>query len=428
MRIHLATLGCRLNEAEIATWSRQFSARGHQIVPAADQAELMIVNTCAVTNEAVAKSRKLIRRARRNNPQAKLVITGCYATREDTASPQTLEIDLLVPNEDKDRLVEIASQRLDLHSMPEAATRPGEDPIFPERRHRAFVKIQDGCRYRCSFCVVTLARGEERSRNVDEIVHEVQGLARQGVREVVLTGVHVGGYGQDLGSDLGALLRRLLTDTDMARIRLGSLEPWDVPDDFWPLFADSRFMPHLHLPLQSGADSVLRRMSRRCRTADFEALVDRARTQVPDLNLTTDVIVGFPGETDEEWARTLAFVERVGFGHLHIFTYSPRSGTKAATMPGQVEASVKRQRSRDLHDLGARMKRETLQRYTNRDFPVLIEGTSAQEGIWVGYTPNFLRVHLAAGADTGLENEIRPVRLESVSECGEALLGRLLET
>jgi threonylcarbamoyladenosine tRNA methylthiotransferase MtaB len=294
--------------------------------------------------------------------------------------------------------------------------------VFARGRQRAFIKIQDGCRYQCTFCVTTRARGAERSRPAAEICDEINRLTAGGIREVVLTGVHAGGYGSDLGDSLTGLLQRVLRETEVPRIRLGSLEPWDLPDAFLQLFDDQRLMPHLHLPLQSGADSVLKRMARRCKRAEFARMVDSARQALPELNVTTDIIVGFPGETDDEWRQTLDFVERIGFGHLHIFAYSPRAGTRAAEMPDQVPAEVKRARSRELHSLGQRMKRDLLAAQLGRTRPVLMEGMRRDErgAFTAGFTPNYLPVRLR-GADTGLVNQTLQVRLESLTSDREAL-------
>jgi len=421
MKVFLQALGCRLNEAELETWSRDCRERGFALTKEAEQADLVVINTCAVTAESVRKSRQLVRRSQRSNPQAKLVVSGCYASLEPEKAVAELGVDLLVPNSDKDRLVEIATEQLDLRVMPEAATEPGENTLLSRGRQRAFIKVQDGCRYRCAFCIVTRARGEERSRRIGEIVNEIQQLYALGTREVVLAGVHLGGYGSDTGSSLRTLIEAVLNDTDMPRIRLGSLEPWELPDGFWSLFENPRLMPHLHLPVQSGADSVLRRMSRRCRTADFAALVTRARQTSAVFNITTDIIVGFPGETDDEWQQTLAFAEQIRFGHIHIFAYSPRTGTKAASMAGQLDRAVKRARSQQLHEVAERSRIATLQQFCGQEFDVLIEGnpddgTTAQL-TWYGYTPNYLRVEVKAPYDRNLENRI--VRVETTGLNGD---------
>ena len=426
MRIHLKTLGCRLNEAEIEAWSRDFQALGHELTQELNHADLVVVNSCAVTGEAVRKSRKLIRRAQRNNPAAKLVVTGCYASLDPAGSSG---IDLIVNNRDKDRLVEIVSKQLNLHAMPEMATEPGENSLLARGRQRAFIKVQDGCRHRCTFCVVTLARGEERSRPAAEVVDEINQLHADGLLEVVLTGVHIGGYGSEIGSSLFQLIQTILEETRIPRIRLGSVEPWDLPENFWSLFENDRLMPHLHLPLQSGADSVLRRMARRCSSADFRQLVEQARQRVPGFCVTTDIMVGFPGETEEEWQQTLAFVGQMQFSHLHIFSYSPRPGTKAAELPGQISKAQQKERSQALYALGQQLKQANQQANLGLELPVLIESkteTNEKTAIWSGYTPNFLRVALRAPAGAALENQIRQVRLETLSEAGDHITASLL--
>jgi threonylcarbamoyladenosine tRNA methylthiotransferase MtaB len=388
----------------------------------AEEADLLVVNTCAVTEEAVRKSRKLLGRASRQNPNARLVVSGCYASLDPGASAEAQGVDLVIDNRDKDRLVEIVSRELDLKTMPQAALEPDTTGLLERGRQRAFIKVQDGCRYRCTYCIVTLARGEERSRPAAEVINEINRLHREGIQEVVLTGVHIGGYGSELGSDISSLIRQVLAETDIPRLRIGSIEPWDLPAHFWSLFQNPRFMPHLHLPLQSGSDSVLRRMARRCRSDEYRELIRQARAEVPDFNVTTDIIVGFPGETEAEWQQTLDLVEEIGFGHLHIFAFSPRQGTKAADLSNPVSREIKRQRSEALHGLGERMKRSTLAGYIGRAMPVLIEGSG--ENGWAGYTPNFLRVQLAPMPGVSLENRIVEVELTGLADDDQQLLGR----
>ena len=236
------------------------------------------------------------------------------------------------------------------------STEPGEISLFTRGRQRAFIKVQDGCRYRCTFCIVTVARGEEKSRPVQDVVDEIIALHQQNINEIILTGVHLGGYGSDLGLNLVDLIKAILTETDVPRIRLGSLEPWELTEDFYQLFDNPRIMPHLHLPLQSGSDTVLRRMARRCKTEEFANIVSHLRQINPSFNITTDIIVGFPGETEEEWQESLEFIRHVGFGHIHIFTYSPREGTKASTLSNPVQEPIKKQRSQQLHQLGDEMR------------------------------------------------------------------------
>jgi threonylcarbamoyladenosine tRNA methylthiotransferase MtaB len=423
MRIHLKTLGCRLNEAELETWSRDFQAQGHHLIDDPEQADLLVVNTCAVTAEAVRKSRKLLGRSQRQNPNARLVVSGCYATLDPGATAQLAGVDLVVRNQDKERLVELVSQELNLKVMPEQAIEQPFTGLLERGRQRAFIKVQDGCRYRCTFCIVTLARGAERSRPAGEIIQEINRLSSEGIQEVVLTGVHLGGYGSDQDSNLHALINQVLAETDLPRLRVGSLEPWDLPEGFWQLFENPRCMPHLHLPLQSGADSVLRRMARRCKTQEYRQLLEQARQQVPDFNVTSDIIVGFPGETAAEWQQTLDFVAEIGFGHLHIFAYSPRQGTKAAQLADPVSRELKRQRSEALHELGQRMKRQTLEQQLGRTLPVLVEG-SIQTG-WSGYTPNYLRVEISTDSPQDLSNRIVDIEMTGLNARGDQLLGKV---
>jgi threonylcarbamoyladenosine tRNA methylthiotransferase MtaB len=423
MRVNLKTLGCRLNEAELETWARQFQAEGHAIVDETEEADLVVFNSCAVTGDAVRKSRNLLRKAARENPTAKLVLSGCYATlnREEA---EGLGVDLVVGNADKNRLVEIARRELDIPTMPAISTEPDGSALFRLGRHRAFVKVQDGCRYRCTYCIVTVARGEERSRAIGDIIDEINAVHADGLREAVLTGVHLGGYGSDSGSNLTELIGSILTHTDIPRLRLGSLEPWDIPEAFVKLFENPRLMPHLHLPLQSGSDTVLKRMARRCRTAEFTALLKSLRDAVPDIHISTDLIVGFPGETEAEWAETLGFVEAVGFGHIHIFSFSPRAGTAAADMANPVLGEVKKARSQELHQVAERQKQAMLQRFVGREFPVLWEGAkTGKDGRTeiYGYTPNYLKVGMAAPDGAALSYRITPAWLVAVADMEDHL-------
>ena len=419
MQVFLTTLGCRLNEAELAGWSRDFRVRGHRVVSDPNRAQVMVVNTCAVTGEAARKSRKLVNSLHRQNPSASLVLTGCFAELEPERAASVAGVDLLIGNRDKDQLVERVLEELDIATMPGLASGPEGSHVYGHAgRTRGFIKVQDGCRHRCTFCIVTVARGDERSRTIDELVAEVAGLRAAGLQEVVLTGVHLGGYGSDLGCDLHTLVEAILARTDIPRLRLSSLEPWDLPDGFFSLWQNPRLMPHLHLPLQSGSDRVLRQMGRRCSTSAFAALVAEARATIPGLTVTTDVIVGFPGETGSEWAETVDFVRRIGFAHIHIFSYSPRQGTAAARLTGQVSGPDKRERSRQLQGVALDMKRAHLSQFLSQVRPVLWEGRGQDQGDgscrWSGYTDNYLRVDTIVAAATGLENRITEARLDRI--------------
>ena len=373
MQVHLKTLGCRLNEAELETWARQFRQLGHEITADPDDADLLVINTCAVTEEAVRKSRRLIKRVQNHNPQAKLVVSGCYASLNPDEINTIPGIDLLVNNREKDRLPALVNAQLTDTTMPAVATEPGENLLFSRGRQRAFIKVQDGCRYRCTFCIVTRARGEERSRPLDDIIEEIDALHASGIRETVITGVHLGGYGSDLDINLYDLVSAILERTSIPRLRLGSLEPWDIPDNFWQLFQNRRLLPHLHLPLQSGTDTVLRRMARRCKTRDFSALVTSAREQVPGINITTDIIVGFPGETDDEFETLLEFVREARFEHLGVFTYSHEEGTPAAALNDDVPAEAKEERRERLMALQQPISLAKNEALVGRSLDVLVE-------------------------------------------------------
>jgi threonylcarbamoyladenosine tRNA methylthiotransferase MtaB len=426
LRVQLLTLGCRLNEAELEEWALCFQRRGLHIVGNADPADLVVINTCAVTQQAVRKSRQLLRRCHRANPGARLIVSGCLAALEGTSLAREAGVDLVVGNPDKDRLVEIALATLAIPSMPELAITNVASPIFTRGRQRAFIKVQDGCRYQCTFCITTQARGEERSRPAAEVIEAINRLHHTGIQEVVLTGVHLGGYGSDTGDALTGLVARLLAETEIPRLRLGSLEPWDLTDDFWSLFADSRLMPHLHLPLQSGSDAVLRRMARRCKTAEFARLVEQGRALIPNLNLTTDIIVGFPGEGADDWRLTLDFAEAMRFGHIHVFNYSPRAGTVAARLPGQVDAVIKKQRCQELQSLAVRIKVKVLESQIGTRARVLCEGApEATTGATrFGYTPNYLPVHVAVDYPAITGNRLIDVILTGLAADGQALLGQ----
>ena len=399
MRVNLQSSGCRLNEAELQGWASDFEVRGYVVTRCVEEADVVVVNTCAVTGEAGRKSRQMIRRARKDNPRAKLVVSGCHATLEPHKTLQIEGVDLVVPNRDKDALVAAVHAALRLPDVPAA----DESALFRRGRCRAFIKVQDGCRWRCRYCIVTVARGAERSMPVGRIVEQINRQVDCGVREVVLTGVHLGGYGDDIGSSLYALTRSILADTGVRRLRFGSLEPWDLHEDFFSLFADERVMPHLHLPLQSGSDTVLKRMARRCRRHDFASLTEAARAAVAGFNITTDIIAGFPGESEAEWQESLDFVGSIGFGHVHVFPFSAREGTGAAGLPDKVPHAVIRRRARQLRQLSEQMRCDFMRQNEGRVCEVLLEEhrRTLPDGSFVcsGYTRNYLRVEYVTDHD-----------------------------
>jgi len=432
MRVYLETLGCRLNFSEIERLARELSTRGHHVVQAPGDADVCVLNTCAVTATAEAKSRARARALARANPRARLAITGCYATLAPDTVQQLPQVRLVVDNRAKERLADLLTSWADEFpdQLTDTALQPDRSP-FAATRTRAFVKVQDGCNNHCTFCIVTVARGKERSRPLSAVVSEINTLVAEGYQEVVLTGVHLGAYGRDLGTDLASLIRAILHQTHLPRLRLSSLEPWDLGPEFFNLWreGEGRLCPHLHLPLQSGCDATLRRMARRYTSTSYARLIEHARERIPDLTITTDIIVGFPGETEEEFQQSLRFVESIGFAHLHVFPYSPRPGTAAARMQGQVPEAIKRERSAVMRELDARSGRAVRRAQLGQIRPVLWEGDgqSTLEGdqhVWAGLTDNYLRVLTVVPSSVNLHNQITPVRLDRLE--GDALWGEVL--
>ncbi len=411
MRVYLESLGCKLNQCERDTLARQFAQAGHTVVSRPEEAELCVVNTCAVTHVAAGKSRRRFNLLRRLNPDARLVATGCYTGLEENG----LQADMIVTNEHKFELVAL----VEAHFGSPPVIAPAYPP--PVSRTRPLVKIQDGCDNACTYCIVHILRGPQRSRPRDEILAEVEELVRQGYQEVVLTGVHIGAYGSDCGDDLAGLVQAILNRTPLARLRLSSIEPWDLNPEFFALWQDPRLCRHLHLPLQSGCDATLQRMERRYTTAQFADLVARAREAVPDIALTTDVIVGFPGESEREFAISAGFVRAMGFARVHVFPYSPRPGTPAATMPDQVPPPVRRQRAQQMREIARRSADAFRRRFLGHTLSVLWE-TRRADGLWSGLSDNYLR--FLTRSEENLHNTIRPALAVEVKADG--LRGELL--
>lgn len=413
MKIHLRMLGCRLNQAEIDTMARQFRQQGHEIVDDAAQADQIVVNTCAVTNEATRSSRKLIRELNRAASDAAITVTGCYAQIAPDEINVLPGVATVIDNTGKDTLVQhitgVAVEPFDHEPISREEALPGASG-----RTRAFVKVQDGCDNACTFCVTTVARGDGRSRALADVLDEVRFLQRSGFQEVVLTGVHLGSYGHDRGQPDGLLdlTRAILADTDIPRLRLSSLEPWDLSPGFFDLWQNPRLCRHLHLPLQSGCDDTLRRMRRHTNQQDFAALVQAARERIPGISITTDVIVGFPGETEAEFAASADFIDRMDFAKLHVFRYSRRPGTPAARMRGHVREADKKARSAQLLALSDAQEQRFAEAQAGLAPAVLWEQVlgATQDGfINVGYTDNYIRVK--GVHPRVLTNHITPARL-----------------
>ena len=399
MKVILATVGCKLNQAETETLARQLTAAGHEVVPAGQAADAFILNTCTVTSRADARCRQLLRQAHRRHPGAVIVAIGCYAARAAAELAALEGVSLVLGNEAKADLP---------RRLGEATGPPGTTPRpHPATRTRSFVKIQDGCREGCAYCIVPAVRPGETSLHPDSVVREVARRQQEGYREVVLTGTRVGAYHHS-GTDLAGLLRRLLAETGIPRLRLSSLQPHEVTPGLLALWQDRRLCPHFHLSLQSGSDSVLARMNRRYTTTGYEQAVAAIRATVPDVAITTDVITGFPGETDAEFEESFEFCRRLGFARIHVFPFSPRPGTPAARMRPQLPARVIRERTDRLLALAAASAADFRARFSGRTMDVLWEKRT-RDGRWSGTTGNYLRVYTTSAGD--LASRLTPLRL-----------------
>ena len=421
MKVFLDTIGCRLNQAEIESMSRQFRAAGHEIVASAEHADMAVVNTCAVTTQAASDSRGKIRNIARAGVN-EIVATGCWTSIQPKEAAILPNVKHVITNDKKDLLVPeilgLPKEKFDVEPIDRIPI-PGL-----HRRTRAFIKVQDGCDNKCTFCVTTIARGVGRSRPLADVINDVNSALAGGSKEIVLTGVHLGSWGQDFGNHLRELVQALLRETDVQRLRLSSLEPWDLDVDFFSLWDDKRLMPHLHLPLQSGSDSTLKRMLRKTTTASFRELVHAARSILPDVAITTDIIAGFPGETDEEFAKTMEFVQEMRFTGGHVFSYSPRPGTGAAKMKGQLKPEVRKRRNRILQEVIEESAKSYREKFIGQTMRVLWESTTEYgEYGWrmEGWTGNYLRV--SATAPSPRWNEVDDVLLNHLD--GEKIQGTI---
>ena len=414
MKVRLRMVGCRLNQSEIDAMARQFLGLGHEIVDSPAEADHFVINTCAVTNEAAKTSRKLIRDFHRANPDGETTVTGCYAQIAPGEVGQLPGVRRVVDNGAKPQIVsQITGEWIDVFD-----SEPHERDAGLGRT-RAFVKAQDGCDNACTFCVTTIARGAGRSRPIAELLREINYLYSAGYQEAVLTGVHLGSYGQDLGDRAGLmrLVKALLRDTDMPRIRLSSLEPWDLAPDFFALWEDRRLCRHLHLPLQSGCDATLRRMRRNTSQDEFRSLVEAARAAIPELRITTDVIAGFPGETDDEFDQSERFIRSMDFGGLHVFRYSSRPGAPASRMRNQIPDKVKKSRAARLLTLSQEMERRFAEKLRGSENEVLwerVHGASPEGYIVSGYTDNYMRARATHPRD--LTNVITTTKLGAYTD------------
>jgi threonylcarbamoyladenosine tRNA methylthiotransferase MtaB len=401
--VALDSLGCKLNQAEMEEIGRRLKDAGYRLVSTEDKADIYILNTCTVTHVADRKSRHMLRLAHRRHPAARLVAIGCYAHRAPQELRQVEGVELVLGNNEKADLVSILENAAGF-----APSVPGPPLYYGEnsRRTRSFLKIQDGCHNYCSFCIVPYVRPREQSVLPASIIAEVKERVAAGYREVVLTGTEIGNYSCD-GVSLAGLLERILGETDIGRLRLSSLQPMEITGELIGLWRDPRLCPHFHLSLQSGSDAVLGRMNRRYTVADYRRAVALIRASVPDAAVTTDVIVGFPGETDAEFRETLGFCREMRFARIHVFPFSPRPGTAAAAMPHRVPVNIMKERNRQVLALARECARSFRQGYLGRTMDVLWEQQVG--GVWSGLTGNYIRVY--AGNNGDLNNKLLSVKL-----------------
>ncbi|HZT08446.1 MAG TPA: tRNA (N(6)-L-threonylcarbamoyladenosine(37)-C(2))-methylthiotransferase MtaB [Chloroflexota bacterium] len=433
----VTTLGCRLNQAESYQVLVQLAECGVNVVPFGEPADLTIVNTCTVTHVADQQGRQLLRRARRASPDGLVVAMGCYAQIAPNEVRRVEGVDVVIASGKSGLVPQLRALGLAIGGATsdeqEASWRSGPD-VLPATRVRHFVKVQDGCDDYCTYCIVPFARGHAVSLSPDEIVAEVQELEDRGCREVVLTGVQIGAFGRDRyaqrgqplpppGEPLAGLVRRILRETTIARVRISSIQPQDWPPDFLELFGDPRLCPHLHLPLQSGCDAVLKRMGRRYSTSDFARFVERIRARVPDVAITADLIAGFPGETDADHRASVGFVRAMEFADAHVFRFSARRGTAASRMRDQVGMDVRKARSEELRAVSANNAERFRRRFLGTARRVLVEEELTVDAAcsngrrrWSGLTDNYLRVEIESPGDF-LGREL-PVRLRDLSRAG----------
>lgn len=423
----VVTLGCKTNQFESAAMAEQLEQAGFKRVDFSAGAALVIVNTCTVTAATDSQSRNLIRRARRINPACRVVVTGCYAQIDPGALQDLPGVQLVLGNEEKGELLRLL--RADGPKVRVGDIRRARGVTFDLHsfgsRSRAFVQIQNGCDAFCSYCIIPHARGPSRSAAPQQVLQQIRTFCEAGFPEVVLTGIHVGGYGSDLQppSSLAALVRQVLGATPVRRLRLGSIEPLELAPELVELMTGSeRLCPHFHIPLQSGDDSVLQAMNRHYTTAFFRDLVTGIREKLPDAAIGIDVITGFPGETEQAFANTLALIEDLPVTHLHVFPFSRRPGTPAADLPQQVSGAFARQRAAALRALGEAKQQDFARRFVGRTLEVVVEG-KGKGGLRTGLSVHYLPVRFAAPAK--LAGRLVKVRIEN---CGkQGLAGSLVQ-
>lgn len=413
MKVGFLTLGCKVNQYETNGMIQRFKEHGYDIVEFDDKADIYIINTCTVTNMSDRKSRQFLRQAKKNNPDSVVVAVGCYVQVSKDELEQIPEIDLCLGTNDKTQIVEFVEKYIDENNKKEELDNILYDANFEDfgsvtytEKTRAVIKVQDGCDRFCSYCIIPFARGKVRSRKLESVIQEIKEIAKSGIKEVVVTGIHVASYGRDFKEDyrLIDLLEEINKIDGIERIRLGSIEPLLITEDFMErLIKLEKVCHHFHLSLQSGCTETLKRMNRRYTAEEFEVIVERLRKYYQDVILTTDIIVGFPNESEEEFECTYEYLKKINFYKMHVFKYSPRKGTKASEMPEQIPGDIKEIRSKRLLELSDNNEIRFLDSYIGKTVEVLFEECDEQ-GYYKGHTANYIMVKVKSEED--LSNKI----------------------
>ena len=421
-KVAFITLGCKVNQYETNAMIQEFIQKGYEIVESNEKADIYVVNTCTVTNISDRKSRQMLRRVKELNKDAIVVACGCYVQVAKKEVEKIEEIDLLFGNNEKKNIVEIVEQYLKENKKQDVMEDVMSQREFVDfgdvtytEKTRAVIKVQDGCDRFCSYCIIPYARGRVRSRKPKSIISEIEKIAKEGIKEVVITGIHIASYGKDFKEEykLIDLLEEINEIKGIERIRLGSIEPLLMTEEFVSrLVKLGKICHHFHLSLQSGCDETLKRMNRRYSTEDFKEIVLRLRRYYEDVVLTTDIIVGFPQETEEEFEKTYKFLKEIKFYKMHIFKYSPRKGTKAAEMPGQVDGNKKEERSQRLIELSDENEREYNKSYIGKEVEVLFE--EEKHGYYQGHTKNYILALCKTNKE--LENQIIKLKCTDIAE------------
>ncbi|MEA3464598.1 MAG: tRNA (N(6)-L-threonylcarbamoyladenosine(37)-C(2))-methylthiotransferase MtaB [Thermodesulfobacteriota bacterium] len=420
------TLGCKANQFESAAMEQLLIQDGYRLCPFEEGAQLVIVNTCTVTSATDAQSRKLVRRAHRFNPECRIVVTGCYAQVQPQELADIPGVEFVIGNIEKQHLIALLNGRgakVQVGDIATSTSCPNLKIASFFEHSRAFVQIQSGCDAFCSYCIIPFARGRSRSVAVPDVVAQIQALVENGYHEVVLTGIHIGNYGRDLGAEfsLDRLVQTILEQTTLHRLRLGSVEPQELTSDLIDVVASSsRVCPHLHIPLQSGSDEVLKRMNRHYTANQFCACLQKIQAVMPDISIGIDLIVGFPGETQAEHDETMALVSLLPIHYLHVFPYSKRPGTTAEKMPNQVEPSMAKMRAKQLRQFAQTKKRDYINRFVGKRVEVMVEKRSTGQS-WQGLSAEYVAVKIKS--DQNLAQYVgRPIGVDIYAADGDCLL------